>query len=348
MRVMASTAHLPNRERDKQRVENSLGLPEFGDATSEFWAVRDYGYIPIALGYERIVYGDHGPYVEFSPEQICWDSFPTFIERPQGCYFDECYTADGMTMLYYQKRTVKNKANPPSGAWSVANNRSEGYANYVIGKLYVAAEADTIAVCCSNTKQRRRKRAGKAKKGKGEDGKGDGVPQSDLHIGSIAEEEGEDEESEDSTEEATRDMKEEPVDEHLPVMEDPGKDNSTIESNWPESNWDGSHWETGEAWRGPAWGNSWTESSSWWRQDYPETDNKWSGSRKQWAQKKSAEDQKQVAKMDVPDIHGVDSDAVVDRTVETLCPAVREMAIASSTDCVGKLTETTHATEGGA
>merc|ERR1719188_2861300 len=93
VRVRSSTAVLPNRERDKHRVENSLGLPEFGDATTEFYAAKS-GLLPVALGYDRIVYGDHGPYVEFSPEHICWDSFPNFVERPHGCYFDECYTAE--------------------------------------------------------------------------------------------------------------------------------------------------------------------------------------------------------------------------------------------------------------
>jgi len=165
MRVLRSTAKMPNREVDKQRVENELGLPEFGDATTEFWAVRDWGYIPVALGYDRIVYGDHGPYVEFSPEHICWSSFPIFEERPEGCYFDECFTEDCVTMLYYQKRTVRNKPNPPQGDNSVCNNLKEGYANYVIGKLYLAAEAAALAVCCSRISARQRKRAGKKKNG---------------------------------------------------------------------------------------------------------------------------------------------------------------------------------------
>jgi len=167
MRIVTSTVKFANRETDKKRVENTLGLPEFGDATTEIWAPRDWGFIPVALGYDRIVYGDHGPYVELSPEHVCWPSFPIFEERPEGCYFDECYTEDVQTMLYYQKRTVKNKANPPSGAFAVHNNCKEGYANYVPGKLYVACETDTIAVCCSGVPQRRRKRAGRGKNGDG-------------------------------------------------------------------------------------------------------------------------------------------------------------------------------------
>lgn len=161
VRVLSSTAMLPNRERDKWRVEDSLGLSEFGDTTTEFYAVKS-GMVPAALGYDRIVYGDHGPYLEFSSHQICWSSFPNFVEKPPASYYDECYTVDGLTMLYAQKRHVTKKPNPPSGAWSVANNRSEGYANYLVGKYYLACEADTVAV--QRPEGRRRKRAGKSVK----------------------------------------------------------------------------------------------------------------------------------------------------------------------------------------
>mmetsp|Transcript_118252 Transcript_118252/g.339256 ORF Transcript_118252/g.339256 Transcript_118252/m.339256 type:complete len:649 (-) Transcript_118252:55-2001(-) len=150
IRVLSSTAqHLPNRERDKQRVERTLGLPEFGDSSTEFYAAGS-GFLPVALGYERIVYGDHGPYVEFAAHQICWSTFPNIIERPAGCFFDEMWTADGMTMLYAQKRHVTNKPNPPSGPWSASNNRPEGYANYVVGRYYIACEVGTIAVRFGN------------------------------------------------------------------------------------------------------------------------------------------------------------------------------------------------------
>merc|ERR1719253_1627248 len=99
------------------------------------------------MGYERIVFGDHGPYVELLNHHICWQSFPVWNEKPAASYFDECWTPDGKTMLYAQKRPVTNKPNPPRGANSVQNNRAEGYANYLQGRFYLAAEADQIAVC---------------------------------------------------------------------------------------------------------------------------------------------------------------------------------------------------------
>lgn len=166
VRVQSSTVDFPNRERDKQRVESCVGLPEFGDISTEFYAVGS-GYAFFAVGYDRIVYGDHGPYVEFSPEHIFWPMFPNYVERPESCFYDEYWTADGSTMLYFQKRPVKNKPNPPIGPWSVQNNRREGYANYVPGKLYVACEAQTIAVRCVRIVRRRRKRAGRGRGSKG-------------------------------------------------------------------------------------------------------------------------------------------------------------------------------------
>lgn len=165
VRVFSSTVIAPNRERDKSRVENFLGLSEFGDAFTEFYSVKQ-DLLPVAMGYDRIVYGDHGPYVEFSSHQIYWSTFPTFLEKPAMSFFDEYYTANGLSMLYAQKRSVVNKPNPPSGPWSSQNNRPEGYANYLIGKFYLACEPDTIAVRRPTTKSAaRRKRAAAKSKG---------------------------------------------------------------------------------------------------------------------------------------------------------------------------------------
>lgn len=76
-------------------------------------------------------------------------------------------------MLYAQKRTVVNKPNPPSGPWSAQNNRPEGYANYLIGKFYLACEPNVITV---NRPYSKKKRRGKAKEGQ-EAGE---VPETDI------------------------------------------------------------------------------------------------------------------------------------------------------------------------
>ncbi|CAK8992128.1 Polyphosphoinositide phosphatase [Durusdinium trenchii] len=155
-----------HRDRAKSsRVENSLGLAEFGDAWTEFYS--SINGLPVARGYDRIVYGDHGPYVEFSSHQLCWSTFPVFVEKPEMSFFDEYYTLEGSTMLYAQKRTVVNKPNPPCGPWSAQNNRPEGYANYLIGKFYLACEPNVITISRPSSKKKRR---GKPKECNDEDG----------------------------------------------------------------------------------------------------------------------------------------------------------------------------------
>jgi len=79
----------------------------------------------VARGYTRIVIGKRGPYVEFTREQIQWDSFYVPKEHKYRwidarAYYIEHRTLDeSNTMLYYQKRTV-------------------AYADYKIGMAYIA------------------------------------------------------------------------------------------------------------------------------------------------------------------------------------------------------------------
>ncbi|CAD7936400.1 unnamed protein product [Amoebophrya sp. A120] len=98
----------------------------------------------VAFGYERIVYGDHGPYVELAAHQINWEAFPFFHEKPGYSYYDEYY-AKNKIMLYAQKKFVTNKKSPPkTGQYSTDNQRPEGYANYVPGCFYIAADATVL------------------------------------------------------------------------------------------------------------------------------------------------------------------------------------------------------------
>eukprot|EP00746_Dinoflagellata_sp_MGD_P018284 gnl/MRDRNA2_/MRDRNA2_142396_c0_seq1.p1 gnl/MRDRNA2_/MRDRNA2_142396_c0~~gnl/MRDRNA2_/MRDRNA2_142396_c0_seq1.p1 ORF type:complete len:266 (+),score=27.55 gnl/MRDRNA2_/MRDRNA2_142396_c0_seq1:98-895(+) len=140
--VRPSTAVFPNRVRDKIRIEAQLRLPETGDPRTEFYSRS--GNLLFAIGYDRIVYGDHGPYIEFGEKHVRWHAFPIFRLKPDWSFFDEWYTIDGTLMLYAQKRLVTDKPNPPSGQWAVNNNRPEGYADYRIGKYYVPCEVDEI------------------------------------------------------------------------------------------------------------------------------------------------------------------------------------------------------------
>jgi hypothetical protein len=77
----------------------------------------------IASEQERVVVGERGPYVEFSPEQVNMNAlrFIPFNEKGnRHVYFHEYRSNDlANVMVYHQRRTVK-------------------YADYRVGMFYVA------------------------------------------------------------------------------------------------------------------------------------------------------------------------------------------------------------------
>jgi len=156
-----------NRLQDQRQVQNSLGLKEIGNDSTIFREVlrlpnSDVRAGPvIAQGYERIVYGDAGPYIEFNSLQICWSSWPYMNEKSRfgdlRCY-DEFFTESSYKkwqfggqagqdrptlMLYAQTKSVANKTFAPN-TWSVG--RECGYADYRAGYFYVAADSFLVAV----------------------------------------------------------------------------------------------------------------------------------------------------------------------------------------------------------
>ena len=153
--VRTGTVDSENRRRDQVRVERETGLPEFGSPliflffTQGDWrSTQDGEEIPTTLfakGYTRVVYGDHGPYVELSNQQVLWGAFPLQKPKPDYAFYDERFSQGGDTMIYLQKKYVASKKNPPKdGKWSCNNNREEGYANYVPGMNYVEASAEKL------------------------------------------------------------------------------------------------------------------------------------------------------------------------------------------------------------
>ena len=137
-RGFKSTVDSRNRRRDKAMIEERLGLPEQGSESLELFSSFDED-LKIATGYQRIVYGDHGPYFEFSKDQILWENFPKSRKKSAAAYYDEAYTDDYKLMLYVQKKTVKDRPNPPKGRFSCRNFRAEGYADYLPGMFYLSA-----------------------------------------------------------------------------------------------------------------------------------------------------------------------------------------------------------------
>eukprot|EP00747_Dinoflagellata_sp_TGD_P165804 gnl/TRDRNA2_/TRDRNA2_187674_c0_seq1.p1 gnl/TRDRNA2_/TRDRNA2_187674_c0~~gnl/TRDRNA2_/TRDRNA2_187674_c0_seq1.p1 ORF type:complete len:419 (+),score=65.75 gnl/TRDRNA2_/TRDRNA2_187674_c0_seq1:95-1258(+) len=158
-----------NRLRDQWRVHQSLGLKEVGDSTTVFREKptnedSDAEGVVIAVGYERVLYGDHGPYVELSESQIQWKAWPHYFDkRHYDSYYNEFYTEQshgvwrskwdrwdpnptkGVLMLYMQRHTVADRPwAPGSSTSSSAVERSSGYADYRIGYYYIAADENLI------------------------------------------------------------------------------------------------------------------------------------------------------------------------------------------------------------
>ena len=91
-------------------------------------------------GYNRVVYGDGGPYVEFEGSMLVQEVRMVDRSAEQYRYYDTWFTACGVK-LYCQRRTVVGKPNPPqTGKYCCNNNRVGGYADYRVGKWYVAAD----------------------------------------------------------------------------------------------------------------------------------------------------------------------------------------------------------------
>ena len=142
---MDSTAIYPNRIEDKEVLESLLNLNEEGDDTTVF---RLNGCSDVfAIGYSRIVYGDHGPYVEFSKSHIKKELYSIYGKRydlsqvpPNSKYYYYWLKIrESKVKVYYQLKTVANLQNAPRRADGKPHRffRKEGYADYKIDMLYV-------------------------------------------------------------------------------------------------------------------------------------------------------------------------------------------------------------------
>jgi hypothetical protein len=122
-----------------ERLHGKIKLPGTGIA---LWA----GQSQIATGYERIVWGDHGPYWEFSPTSLCVEKYRIGSVPYPSRYYDLLELPNGC-QIYHQRRSVKNLPNPPhTGRHWTDNNRSEGYADYRIGFYYIDALDTRVAL----------------------------------------------------------------------------------------------------------------------------------------------------------------------------------------------------------
>lgn len=146
MKTFKSTAIYPNRVADKIQLEQKLNIQEQGNNDTEFYT--ETGEL-FAKGYERIVYGDHGPYIEFTKEQIKTKLRSRFgnedLDRLPDEYEYKYYyvwlSPENVASLkvYWQVKTVEGLPNAPKRDDGKPSkfNRKEGYANYKRGFYYV-------------------------------------------------------------------------------------------------------------------------------------------------------------------------------------------------------------------
>mmetsp|Transcript_104172 Transcript_104172/g.127277 ORF Transcript_104172/g.127277 Transcript_104172/m.127277 type:complete len:505 (+) Transcript_104172:3-1517(+) len=132
-----------NRRNNRMHVRKKYYLPELGynNSNIKFYNSNNSDEL-IGMNYNRILYGDHGPYIEFNKEHINWNSFKHNIKNKGDsvAYYNEYYTSDKNVKLYEQLKTVRDQPNPPKGKYSVNNNRSNGYADYIVGKYYISPD----------------------------------------------------------------------------------------------------------------------------------------------------------------------------------------------------------------
>ena len=135
LKRLETTAKYPNRIKDKKKIETLYNLEEFGDSCREFFSLS--GTL-IAIGYNRVVYGDHGPYVEFEESNFKSNLDRKFNNQvPLDAYYEWLTIKDGSEIkIYRQIRDVHDLPNPPSPGYK--GNREEGYADYVPGKYYIS------------------------------------------------------------------------------------------------------------------------------------------------------------------------------------------------------------------
>jgi hypothetical protein len=136
-----TTAVYPNRMEEKEALERDTDLVEGGSPAMHFFTTR--GTL-VAKGYLRVVYGDHGAYLELLKEQVLWDAWER--ERVRIGYYDKWYARDGSRlMLYDQRKTVEDLPNPPAGPRSFKGDRKEGYADYRVGRYYLSPYEVTMS-----------------------------------------------------------------------------------------------------------------------------------------------------------------------------------------------------------
>ena len=124
-----------------QNYREQLILPEIPVDEQKKMKFFSYSNL-IATGYERVVIGERGPYIEFTDEQICKDNFHVpHSERWRikskirfMAFYEEYRTWRDSIMIYHQLRYV-HYADYIPGMWYISpwDLQSDGFPRLMLG-----------------------------------------------------------------------------------------------------------------------------------------------------------------------------------------------------------------------
>lgn len=110
-------------EEIREGYRQRLILPEFPPQSDPIEFRTKSGTL-IAIGYERVVIGDRGPYVEFSSKHLekrGWEIPADQKWRVHGrCYYVEGRTTDESNVKMYYQKALVNYADYKVGMWYIS------------------------------------------------------------------------------------------------------------------------------------------------------------------------------------------------------------------------------------
>lgn len=128
---------------DSIKQLREVGLKEFPDKPTSLYLKSGELF---STNYNRIVYGNHGPYIEISPSDISIKLTPKFNKNIDinncklNCYYIWLYPLNYIDIkVYYQLKTVWNLKYPPRrDDGKKPEYEEDGYADYKIGMFYIS------------------------------------------------------------------------------------------------------------------------------------------------------------------------------------------------------------------
>lgn len=115
---------------DRDSYASRLNIPISGSQDTQF---RSTSGTVLATGYERVVIGARGPYVEFTLEQVNWDSFEESPAKHR--YYIEFRSADTVNVKLYLQLEPVDYADYLVNMCYISNGEMYGPAGILISPL---------------------------------------------------------------------------------------------------------------------------------------------------------------------------------------------------------------------